>query len=359
MDPMTIIALGSLAISAISGIYNAYQTNKTNKENRDFVESTNADTYEHEKEALQTKVADAQKAGLSPLAALGSSGTQVTTPLQYQAQTPQMDVSQMLSSLTSLSNEYNSDKTRKEIAKLETDTTKKGFENSWKIAQLTARNTRQMALENRRSVEKIEDAKLKQQAIFQEQNLAIAMDGIKAQYDLANQKIDSENADRLYKSYMSTADSLKAFSNQSGVHIQFRVLPVTKDNEKNYYQALNEANQADCFDKINSGEEAVNKFLQTASPEEIASMYSHGKAHSKTNVDSDTFAGGLDILGTGGNVNRSYSDTRSFSDSNTDTYTKDANFQRNAYASNFPKDIVYWLPASSARHINYKSSLKK
>lgn len=93
-DSMLIPALISAAATVGTSIYNNYMQKKTNQQNQDY--QTNM-----LQNRLQMTVGDAQKAGLSPLAALGAAPASVSAT----SQAPQLDaasLSDMLYSMASL-----------------------------------------------------------------------------------------------------------------------------------------------------------------------------------------------------------------------------------------------------------------
>lgn len=93
-NSMLIPALVSAAATIGTSIYNNYMTKKTNQQNQDY--QTNM-----LKNRLQMTVGDAEKAGLSPLAALGAAPASVSA----NSQAPQLDaasLSDMLYSMASL-----------------------------------------------------------------------------------------------------------------------------------------------------------------------------------------------------------------------------------------------------------------
>lgn len=95
-------SMGGTAIGAlIDGLFgligtgiNNWQMDKTNKENRDYATMMTNAQWERDDSSLQRQVKDAQLAGLSPLAVTGSMNS--SSPLNYTAQAPQMDLSSLI-----------------------------------------------------------------------------------------------------------------------------------------------------------------------------------------------------------------------------------------------------------------------
>lgn len=282
MDPLTIAALGSLAISAISAGYNAWSAFRTNETNQKWTEEQNDLNYQRSTQALQTKVADARKAGLSPLAALGSSGTQITTPLQYQAQAPQMDVSQMLASMTSLSNEYQADETKKAIAKLQSDTSYKTNANNnatmLRINRLTLDNNLDIAKRNIASQEKIAQGQLDEQARQADNRLNLDFLKFNQSYalELENSRYQSAVKDQevQLKAYYNTADNLGAMC--KALDVPFRVEQYDVSNADDM-DSLNQLNSA-TFKRISDAYDVYDKWRNSndRTNEDFAKAFSHG-----------------------------------------------------------------------------------
>lgn len=105
-------------ISAFVGLVGAgfsYKSQKeTNEENLDYAASTTQAQWERDDTRYQTSVKDAVAAGFSPLAVLDGGVTSTSNALGYQAQAPQFDVSNLVNSLSSISqNMYDSSESSK------------------------------------------------------------------------------------------------------------------------------------------------------------------------------------------------------------------------------------------------------
>lgn len=312
MDPLTIAALGSLAVSAISSAYNAWSTSRTNESNQKWTEEQNDLNYERATQSLQTKVADARKAGLSPLAALGSTGTQITTPLQYQAQAPQLDVSQMLASMTSLSNEYQSDETKKAIAELQADTSYKttAQDNATRlrINRLTLQNNLDIAKANIASQEKIAQGQLDEQARQADNRLNLDFLKFNQSYalELENSRYQSSVKDQemQLKAYYNTADNLGAMCKSIGV--PFRVEQYDVKDSKDI-ESLNDLNSA-TFKRISDAYDVYDKWRNSTdrTNEDFAKAFNHstakGSAHWKDSSLGANFNANSPITGNTGNM---------------------------------------------------------
>ena len=76
MNPFVISAIIYGAVALTSTILNVVETHKVNQENIALQEKANAINLDIAKNGISYKVADAEKNGFSPLAALGAQGIQ-------------------------------------------------------------------------------------------------------------------------------------------------------------------------------------------------------------------------------------------------------------------------------------------
>lgn len=365
MDPIIGAAIIAGIAGITQGIVNAASTSKTNKENQDWTEAQNEETWEHSKVSLQTKVADAKAAGLSPLAALGSSGSQIVTPLQYQAQAPQMDLSQMMSSLTSLSSEYSSNDTKEYIARLQAqtsaDNTDKNNAMKYKIAKLEVDNAMDMCKSNIASQEKIAQGQLDEQARQADNRLNVDMKRILMDYDfmLENAKYEQaiKNQDNQLKAYWETADSLKQFCNN--FDIPFRVLNYTVKSEDDFQELLKLNHKT--ISTVMSNYEIYSNWRNSSDrkPEDFYKAFSKSDTKSEShtkNVDAGTSFGSSQVFGNTGNALKvpslginigggvTDSELKGMSESYQNTrMSQDFNFKR-LFTQDGQRGIVYYVP---------------
>lgn len=306
--PAVITAVGSV----VGGVINWLGTKHANEESLDYARDANAESWEHSQVALQTKVADAKKAGLSPLAALGSTGSQVTTPLQYQAQAPQMDFSQLLSSITSLSNEYNSNETKKAIAQLQADTSYKTTTQDnatrLKINRLTLENNLDIAKRNISSQEKIAQGQLDEQARQADNRLNLDFLKFNQSYalELENSRYQSAVKDQeiQLKAYYNTADNLGAMC--KALDVPFRVEQYDVKDSKDI-ESLNDLNSA-TFKRISDAYDVYDKWRNSTdrTNEDFAKAFNHstakGSAHWKDSSLGANFNANSPITGNTGNM---------------------------------------------------------
>ena len=76
MDPIIISAIISGVVALTGTILNVAETHEINRENIALQEKANATNLDIAKNGISYKVADAEKNGFSPLAALGAQGIQ-------------------------------------------------------------------------------------------------------------------------------------------------------------------------------------------------------------------------------------------------------------------------------------------
>lgn len=186
LTPNAVLGAGT---SILGNIINAYTQNKINQQNLAYAEQQTAITREREDNALQRKVADAKAAGLSPLAALGSTGAQASNALNYSAQAPQMDFTGVISSL------INADDINQRKAELKETKNYHDLLHQETIAQLTQEY-------------KMFGEKQNQELYMFNQNLALQLDQLKVNKsqlnyqhwkDLQDQTIQS--ADKMFASH--------------------------------------------------------------------------------------------------------------------------------------------------------------
>lgn len=163
-DPFTVAAVAAISIATAVGNY--FMTKNANEQNREWQQEDQKHQDQREDTALSRRVADAQNAGLSPLAALQTGAAQSTTISQAPAQASQMDMSSLIGYITD--NEVTDTKTTadKDIAKLRADTdlsieksrsetSDKNRENALKISKLEIQKDISVARANIRSNQRI------------------------------------------------------------------------------------------------------------------------------------------------------------------------------------------------------------
>lgn len=313
-------AIAGLAGGVMQAITNYKGTKDANQANLDYAEQQNEESWEHSKIALQTKVADAKAAGLSPLAALNSSGAQITTPTQYAAQAPQMDLSQAIASLSSASSEFSSDETKKSIAKLQANQsgTNNANDNSTKmqIAKLQAQNALEICKENITSAEKISSDQLDEQAREADNRLNFDFQTFTENYAFSLENAEygrtRESQEQVSQACEMTAKSLSNLC--SNFDIPFRVEPYDIYNKQDLedMQIVNDHT----FNRIKSRYEIYSSKFKNLSEADKSKGYMQSSSMSETN--SDSFGGSVGVhpkvkglklpLGADLGLNRSWTD---------------------------------------------------
>lgn len=118
MEAVTMLAIGTAVAAAVSGIISAVSnynsTTETNQSNIENQNALNKEAWARDDTSFQRAVADARKAGLSPLVAAENAGFN-TAPVMSTANAPQMDLSSIIGGLSSAANIYNEEnKTQKQ-----------------------------------------------------------------------------------------------------------------------------------------------------------------------------------------------------------------------------------------------------
>lgn len=140
------VALIVGVIGAVTGLIGAginnYQQDKVNKENKDYAtEMTNAQ-WERDDTSLERQVKDAKAAGLSPLAVTGAMNT--SSPLNYVAQAPQMDLSSLVGLASSAMGNMTTRAEGKENRFATSENLKKELDNSLKELEMKFKNDKEL-----------------------------------------------------------------------------------------------------------------------------------------------------------------------------------------------------------------------
>ena len=90
---------------------------KINQSNLDYAKAMTEKQWERDDNAYQRSVADAQKAGFSPLAVLDGGMSGNSGAMAYQGQAPQFDLTSMLSSISAMSNKLQENHMQEKMTK--------------------------------------------------------------------------------------------------------------------------------------------------------------------------------------------------------------------------------------------------
>lgn len=266
---MVVTAAISAAITAASTAFNGYETDKTNAQNKDLYNQGLAANKEVAQNGLTWKVQDAERAGLSPLAALGSTthGNLVSAS-NPQMQAPQADPSALISSLTSMSNEYASDETRKQVEASQAQTARKGFAKDKYIAELNAQLNEEIA-KNRLNFDK-DKAENELNEQIRQYNNTYALDlqkfnvSQRTQYDLLETEITERTAKRLESVADTQSKVLSDFARNNGIYIRQQPFYITDEKTFNEWLTLDN----DFSDNFSSSNKALYDAFQAMTPEE-------------------------------------------------------------------------------------------
>lgn len=100
--PFIISAVGSITASVAGNYINASTTEKVNQNNLAYSQGMTEAQWARDDTSLQRQVEDAKQAGLSPLNVVGAMNS--SSPLNYMAQAPQMDISSLIGAFSSIDN---------------------------------------------------------------------------------------------------------------------------------------------------------------------------------------------------------------------------------------------------------------
>lgn len=100
--PAIISAIATTTVGLVGTAVNSATTKSVNEENLAYAQGMTEKQWQRDDSSLQRQVADAQSAGLSPLAVTGSMNS--SSPLNYTAQAPQMDLASLIGAFSSFDN---------------------------------------------------------------------------------------------------------------------------------------------------------------------------------------------------------------------------------------------------------------
>lgn len=181
MEPLTMLALGTLGASVVGNIWNAYQGKKTSDKNFDMQK----EQLEYQKylnnNQIQMQVADAEKAGINPLA---MNGTQSLQSGSYSnVQPTQIDTSALSGIAQTILQNENAQKIAEKQA-----------ESAENVARITAESQRQQTqmkidadTETQRIQNQWQSIENTSQRIFEENQNKLGRDNAKIIADNANQ----------------------------------------------------------------------------------------------------------------------------------------------------------------------------
>lgn len=279
--PKIVAAAIGAGIAAVAGMamsaYNANQTEKANRKNREWTENENEKTREAEAHALQTRTDDAVQAGFSPLAALETGAAQVSNPLSYTAQAPQMDLSSMIGAVSdagmTISNQYAQQKLQK--AQLADNAANR--DNQYKIAKLQCQSQKDIANDNIASAEKIADDENSLKWIKMNQDYSVAQNNLQLLLSKSQSDTSKANTDIKHQQQQQIVNSLDAWAKGLGIRIRYTYIDTSTDKGKALYDARMRAFQS----RVGNSFTNMSSWYKNASPEERAEFWSKSSGENK------------------------------------------------------------------------------
>lgn len=180
MAPLVIAGIIAGAVALTGTIMNAVEIDKANDENKDFQEKANAENLDLVKNSISYKVADAEKNGFSPLAALDANGLQSSIVSAPQVQSADY------SGLSNFGNSVFNSLLQKDTAEKQIEETKRHnittealdeqkneisklqIDNDVKIKMMSLNNALTIARENIDSQEHMQELRLATEELLQD-----------------------------------------------------------------------------------------------------------------------------------------------------------------------------------------------
>lgn len=287
---MLVATVVSSVVAAGTSAYNSHKQEQMNNELLDreddkiqMTKELQEKQWAREDTALQRKVSDARAAGLSPLAALGATGSP-STPINYtgsagQVQAPQMDLSNTLGLLSSLATDATSMRntdvnanTQSEATRAHTAEVKAQIDSQEKMAKLSANTSLKVA-----------DTQQKTAIIEVNAGIDKANQQTKYLYDLMTSDEEKNNVSQI----MDVSKQVNDYRLQLASSVGFNAKVEYFDDWSEYEQFQKEQSE----NWLNAQQEMIDYF-NSLKPEEQANYYTWSKNSGKNK--SLTGAFGLD-----------------------------------------------------------------
>ena len=220
-DVAAAMIIGGL-VSAGASAWNTRKQQETNEKNLAENRALTEETWAREEKSIQTQVADAEAAGLSPLAVIGNGGTSYTAPIPANMQSPNLDASGILSMLSTATMEN----TKRKQTKAETENVNKQIKKDLDIAQ--------EEFKTRLEIAGIENETKRQQIQAEINNVTRSLEA-----EAKNLKLVETNKYALQKQEIAskqTADELNRFSNTFGVNLPTRTYTINNKGDEGVYR---------------------------------------------------------------------------------------------------------------------------
>lgn len=277
-------------INAGTSAYNAHKQEQMNDEllerEDDKIQQTKElqeKQWEREDSALQRKVSDARAAGLSPLAALGATGSP-STPINYtgsagQVQAPQMDLSNTLGLLSSLA----TDATQMRNADVSADAQNKATRAHTAEVMAQIDSQEKMAKLSANTSLKVADTQQKTAIIEVNAGIDKSNQQTKYLYDLMTSDEEKNNVSQI----MDVSKQVNDYRMQLASSVGFNAKVVYFDDWSEYEKFQKEQSE----NWLNAQQEMIDYF-GSLGPEQQANYYTWSKNSGKNK--SLTGAFGLD-----------------------------------------------------------------
>lgn len=290
----------------------------------------------------QRAVADRLAAGLSPVGTEGltSSVSSSFNPQVSQSVAPQQDASGYVSAINAAA----SNLTQYAIAKLQSSDKAADRQSQEKLASLQVQAQKDMCNANISANAEIEDKRLAQEDLKMNLDYKKYLGTLDYQIKALNSAVSSRNFSVYTQANQATIDSIKDWASSAGVRVEFRPYDVNSDKD---LEVIKERNSL--FDsQVQAGYKSYSSWRETASPEQLAALYSKSSSNSSTS----SLGGNLGVsttgivgkaVGLGGNLGLNGSSGESTGDSETISQSNQVNTIR--MSEFFPDTLVYYYPS--------------
>lgn len=284
----------------------------------------------------QRAVADRLAAGLSPVGTegLSSSVSSSFNPHVSQSVAPQQDASGYVSAINSAA----SNLTQYAIAKLQSSDKAADRQSQEKLAGLQIQAQKDMCNANISANAEIEDKRLAQEDLRMNLDYKKYLGTLDYQIKALNSAVSSRNFSVYNQANQATIDSIKNWASSAGVRVEFKPYDVRSDKD---LEVIKERNSL--FDsQVQAGYKSYSSWRESASPEQLAALYSKSSSISKSSALGGSLAAGFTAVGNG-SIGLNGSKGESTGDSETISQSNQVNTIR--MSEFFPKTLIYYYPS--------------
>lgn len=284
----------------------------------------------------QRAVADRLAAGLSPVGTdgLSSSVSSSFDPHVSQSIAPQQDASGYVSAINAAA----SNLTQYAIAKLQSSDKAADRQTQEKLAGLQIQAQKDMCNANISANAEIEDKRLAQEDLKMNLDYKKYLGTLDYQIKALNSAVSSRNFSVYNQANQATIDSIKNWAASAGVRVEFKPFDVNSDKD---LEVIKERNSL--FDsQVQAGYKSYSSWRESASPEQLAALYSKSSSSSKSSALGGSLGAGVAGVGNG-SIGLNGSSGESIGDSETISQSNQVNTIR--MSEFFPKTLVYYYPS--------------